>query len=229
MKNKEFLVSNRIAHRGIHSIFLENTLLAFEEAMNQNYAIELDVRLTKDQQVVVFHDSNLKRIFQIDQEVRDLTLDELKKYQSIPTLIEVLELVKGKVPLLIEIKYDNRVGVLEKKISELLDYYSGEYAIMSFNPLSVLWFRLNRPHYVRGYLVHSLLPDNFLLRFFLNPNLLKYMIQPDFLGINLVGLEDAKLQKLRKKYPIIGYTIKNKQQLEKYLKAADNFIYDDLK
>lgn len=226
MKNKDFLISKKIAHRGIHYTFLENSLLAFEEAINQNTIIELDVRLSKDNEVIVFHDYNLKRLFNVNRNIHDMTLKEIKEYKYIPTLKEVLKLVQGKTPLLIEIKYENRVGALEKKTSKLLDQYSGEFAIMSFNPLSILWFRLNRIHYIRGYLVHSLLPDNFLLHFFLNHKLLKYIIKPDFIGVNLAGLKDKKIQKLRKKYLLIGYTLKNKEQYQEYFKDADNFIYD---
>lgn len=220
------MVSTKIAHRGIHHNFLENTLLAFEEAIKQNYIIELDVRLSKDNFVIVFHDSNLKRIFDINRNIHDMTLKELKKYKYIATLKEVLEFVKGKVPILLEIKYDSRVGKLEKQTSELLDQYPGDFAIQSFNPLSIFWFRLNRPHYIRGYLVHSVLPENFLLHCFLNHKLLKYIIKPDFIGVNLLGLKDQKIQKLRKKYILIGYTIQTEEQLKKYLNDADNFIYD---
>ena len=226
LRNKKFLTSNLIAHRGIHHRFLENSIQAFDLAIKKNMIIELDVRLSKDRVVLVFHDANLKRIFGIDQELKDLTLEEIKKYKYIPTLEEVLNLVKGQVPILIEIKYDYPIGVLEKRVSKLLDQYQGEFAIQSFNPLSIFWFRLNRPKYIRGYLIHSIFPNNFLLHKILNHNFLKKIIKPDFIGINLIALKSKQIQKLRKKYFVIGYTIKKEEEYQSYDSYADNFISD---
>ena len=213
-------------HRGLHEKFLENTLSSFQEAIKKHYQIELDVRLTKDNVAVIFHDYNLKRIFKIDRNINDLTLEEIKKYHYIPTLEEALNLISGKTPILIEIKYDKRTGILEKEISKLLDEYYGEFAIMSFNPLTLLWFRLNRPHYIRGYLIHTVLTGNFLVHFILNQNLLKCIVKPDFIGINLLGLKEKSSKNLRKKYPLIGYTIKTKKEYQEYQNDADNFICD---
>lgn len=226
VKKKEFLVSRLIAHRGIQHPFLENTLPAFEKAIEKNKIIELDVHLSKDHEVIVFHDNSLKRLFGINRDIQDLTLAEIKKYRYIPTLKEVLNLVQGRVPVLIEFKMAKPVGVLEQEASKLLDQYSGEFAVQSFNPLSLLWFRLNRSHYIRGYLVHSIFPDNFLLRFFLNQNLIRKIIKPDYIGVNLAALKLKKIDTLRKKYLIIGYTLKNVEDYQEYFKLADNFICD---
>ncbi len=226
MRKKDFLITSIITHRGIHNTFLENTILAFEKAIQKQMTIELDVQLTKDNVAIVFHDNNLKRIFGINREIKDLNLTDIKKYQYIPTLEEVLDLVQGKVPLLIELKLDTSIGVLEKTVCNLLDHYQGQFAIQSFNPLSILWFRLNRPHYIRGYLIHSLLPDSFLLRFFLNCKLVKKVLKPDFIGVNLSALKLKQIQKLRQKYFIIGYTLKTKKEYLEYYSYADNFICD---
>lgn len=226
MREKSFLISRLIAHRGIHYTFLENTLLAFQQAIKENKIIELDVHLTKDHVVVVFHDNSLKRIFNINKDIKDLTLEEIRKLKLIPTLEEVLELVQGKVPILIEFKFDNRVGLLEKNTSKLLDNYSGKFAVQSFHPLSLFWFRLNRPYYIRGYLVNSIFPDNFLLQFLLNNRLLKKVLKPDYLGINLSVLKTKQVIKLRKKYLIIGYTLKTREEYQKYFLYVDNFICD---
>ena len=198
LKDKEFLIQNKIAHRGIHYTYLENTLQAFGEAIHKNYTIELDVRLSKDNVVIVFHDYNLKRIFEIDRNIHDLTLEEIKKYKYIPTLEETLQFIQGRVPILIELKYDTRLEMLEKEVSRLLDCYSGKVAIQSFNPLTLLWFRLNRPHYVCGYLFHTIFPNNFLIRFLFYRNFLKRMISPDFIGINLDGLKGREIKKFEK-------------------------------
>lgn len=226
MKKKDFLTNTIIAHRGIHHTFLENTLLAFEEAIKNHYTIELDVRLTKDREIIVFHDSNLKRIFDINRDINDLTLEEIKKYKYIPTFLEVLQLVNGKVPIIIELKIDNRYFVLERKLVELLDCYKGEFSVQSFHPLTLWWFRLNRSHYIRGYLVHNILFSNFFLRIFLNQKLLKKILKPDYIGVNLIGLKENYIQKLRYKYLVIGYTINSNYEYLEYKGLADNFIFN---
>ncbi len=226
MRKKDFLTSRRIAHRGIHYDYLENTLLSFQQAIRENKIIELDVHLTKDNVVIVFHDNSLKRIFNIERDLKELTLKEVKELKCIPTLEEVLKLVQGKVPILIELKFDRRVGMLEKATSKLLDHYAGEFAVQSFHPLSLFWFRLNRSHFIRGYLVNSFFPDNFLLQFFLNNRLLKKVLKPDFLAVNLTALKTDKIINLRKKYLVIGYTLKTREEYQKYFLYADNFICD---
>lgn len=224
MKDIQFLKNNLIAHRGIHYNYRENTLKAFREAMLKKYIIELDVHLTKDNIVVVFHDNNLKRLTGINKNIKDLTYDEIKNIIDVPTLNEVLSLVKGKVPIIIELKFDNKVGKLEKVVSNILDKYDGKFAIQSFNPLSIFWFKLNRNNYIRGYLINSIFPDNFLVKYIFKSRILNIILTPDYIGVNLSLLTDKKTIKLRDKYFIIGYTINNKDEYNKYKEYADNFI-----
>lgn len=84
-----FLTLNKIAHRGIHDKYIENTLKSFLECIKRGYLIELDIRLTKDNYLVVFHDISLKRLFNKNKNINDLTLNELREYKLIPTLEEV--------------------------------------------------------------------------------------------------------------------------------------------
>lgn len=192
--------------------------------MLKKYIIELDVHLTKDNIVVVFHDNNLKRLTGINKNIKDLTYDEIKNIIDVPTLNEVLSLVKGKVPIIIELKFDNKVGKLEKVVSNILDKYDGKFAIQSFNPLSIFWFKLNRNNYIRGYLINSIFPDNFLVKYIFKSRILNIILTPDYIGVNLSLLTDKKTIKLRDKYFIIGYTINNKDEYNKYKEYADNFI-----
>ena len=147
MKNS-FLKNSVIAHRGIYDNkkIVENTIPAFKKAISKGYAIELDLHLSKDNKIIVFHDDTLDRLTDKKGKVESLPLEEIKKLKllnvaSIPTLEEVLELVKGEVPLLIELK-DSRGFTLEKEVSKILENYKGEFAIQSFDPRTVLWFRL---------------------------------------------------------------------------------------
>ena len=152
MKDLEFLSRSLIAHRGYHNNkkgIPENSVLAFKKAIDNNYLIELDVRLTKDKKLVVFHDDNLKRVCGVNKKVKDLTYKELLKYNlfdttlKVPLFSDVIKLVNGRVPILIETKYHNRYGVLEKILINELSNYRGLYAIQSFYPMSLLWLKIN--------------------------------------------------------------------------------------
>ena len=158
-----------IAHRGLHSVskrIPENSLWAFEEAVKAGVAIELDVRFTKDKEIVVFHDENTMRMTGVEyivEETEHYKLGELKLAGTkcgIPLLKEVLALVDGKVPILIEVKNEHAVGALERTLMDMLNHYSGKYAIESFNPLVLLWFKKNQPAVLRGQLVSEIKEEN---------------------------------------------------------------------
>ena len=221
---KSFLTTNLIAHRGLHYNYLENTLGAFKEAIKNNYIIELDIRLTKDKKIIVFHDNNLFRITGINKNINESTYEELNKIINIPTLQKVLNLVSGKVPIIIEIKLSKKLFQLEKELSKLLDNYNYRFAIQSFNPLSILWFRINKPKYIRGYLINSIYSKNIIINRLLNSRMLNKILKPNYLGVNLQYLKNNKIKNLRRKYLIIGYTINNQEEYTEYKCYADNFI-----
>lgn len=231
MKDLTFLTSNLIAHRGLYNSYIgENTLLAFEKAISKNYIIELDVHLTRDKKVIVYHDSNLKRLTGIDREIKDLNYSEIKRItiktgEHIPTLNEVLKLVDGKVPLLIELKFDNKVGVLEKELVKSLDNYKGKFAIQSFNPLCLYWFKKYRKNYIRGQLVTQQYSFNFISNFVCKYMVLNPITKPDFISSNIKKLPN---QKIRNKYILIGWTIKNRAELNKYRNYCDNLIVENI-
>jgi len=151
-----FKESYIIAHRGIHNnkTIYENTLESFKPAIKQKLIIELDIRLTKDKQIIVFHDNNTKRITKQNKIVEENTYQELNNQDiiHIPLLSEVLKLVDGKVPLLIEIKPSNQAGELETILMKILKTYKGQYAIQSFSPKVLYWFKRNYPNILRGQL-----------------------------------------------------------------------------
>lgn len=149
------------AHRGLHSkdkSVPENSLAAFSLAAEAGYGIELDIQLTADEQVVVFHDDTLTRVCGIDKAVKDCAYEELLHcalhgtQERIPLFSDVLSLVGGRVPLIVELKTSKRNALLCEKSAELLDGYNGAYVIESFNPAIVRWFRKHRPGVVRGQL-----------------------------------------------------------------------------
>lgn len=189
------LISVHYAHRGLHGKNVpENSLAAFSLARNAGYGIELDVRLSRDRHVMVFHDDTLKRMCGVDRRVEELTCAELQSLklagsdQTIPTLAQVLSLIGGRVPLLIELKGSGRdESPLCKRVSGLLDDYAGAFAIESFNPMILSWFRNYRPRFARGILVTRTKPAEGrgrLVSFALTHMLFNVIARPDFIAVD---------------------------------------------
>lgn len=227
-----------IAHRGLHTKDIpENSLSAFENALKNNYAIELDVQFTKDKEVVVFHDENLKRITNDTRNIEDVNYDELKNLrlgntnEIIPTLEEVLELVDSKVAILIEIKDCKDYIELSEKTYEILKGYEGNYAIQSFNPFILEWYKNNASEVIRGQLSGTFTEGseslNSFEKFVLKNMLLNFKSKPNYIGYELEGIPKSKLESLRKKgVPIIVWTVKNKEDMEKAYKYSDNITFE---
>ncbi len=153
-----------IAHRGYHDAsrgVVENSRAAFIAAIKAGYAIELDVQLSADGHAMVFHDYEMSRLTAQTGALRTRTCDELTKItlkgceEFIPTLPEILTLVAGRVPLLIETKDQDGamgpdVGPLEQSVATALADYDGLVAVMSFNPHSVAALAERAPDVPRG-------------------------------------------------------------------------------
>ena len=189
------LLSCDYAHRGLWTSRIpENSMSAFEYAARRGVGIELDVQPTRDGRIVVFHDDDLFRMCGVKKRVRDLTLRELRTLrlkdtgEVIPTLAEVLRLVNGRVPLLIEIKGDLPDERFCRRIVELLDSYKGPFCIEAFSPMVLRWFRKYRPSFARGQLVGGLLPEGrkwrYALSFLLSNMLLNFISRPDFVAVS---------------------------------------------
>ena len=187
------------AHRGLHTRdkrVPENSLEAFRLAARAGYGIELDVRLSKDGQVVVFHDDTLLRICGVDKRVDELDYDELKALRlcgqdaGIPLFSEALAAIRGRGPLIVELKNGPRNRELCEKTYALLEQYRGDVCIESFNPFIVAWFRFHARDLVRGQLsmplrqyrkegikpLQSFLLSHCLLNFVCRPQFIAYRI-----------------------------------------------------
>ena len=162
--------------------------------------IELDVRLTKDKKLVVFHDDNLKRVCGVNKKVKDLTYKELLKYNlfdttlKVPLFSDVIKLVNGRVPILIETKYHNRYGVLEKILINELSNYKGLYAIQSFYPMSLLWLKRNTKNIPIGLLSSNFKNDSNRLKSIIGKTLiLDLFFKTDFISYDVKGLPNSYL------------------------------------
>lgn len=181
------------AHRGLHGNgAAENSMTAFRRAVEEGFGIELDVRLSRDGELVVFHDDTLTRVAGVDKRVDELTLEELRECRlsgtedTLPTFAEVLSAVEGRVPILIEIKEDPGKSAVTKKLISELSGYGGPYIVESFNPLSLMTFR----RAVRGVPL-GILSQHFcrreqykgkILFFALQNMLLNFLSVPDFVA-----------------------------------------------
>ena len=184
------------AHRGLHSrdrSVPENSLPAFRRAAAEGYGIELDVQLSRDGKVVVFHDDTLDRVCGVHARVDDLTWDELSALrlcgteERIPLFSEVLKSINGCEALIVELKNGPRNRELCEKTLALLSEYRGNVCIESFNPLIVAWFRFHAPDMVRGQLattVQDYRDDNItgFKAFVLHNTLLNFLARPQFIA-----------------------------------------------
>ncbi len=209
-----------IAHRGNHNEKIpENSLAAFKISLKENRPIELDIQLTKDNVLVVFHDYNLYRMTKENLFVQDLTYKEIQKFnlldtnEKIPTFEEVLKLVKGQVLLDIEIKNTKRIDDTCNKLVELLKNYPNNYLVKSFNPLIVLWFKKNAQNIPRGLLITEKYTNNKLINILVKSKLIINYCQPDFLAISKKMLTQKKWQKYKEKMPILVWTINSRKEI----------------
>lgn len=231
--NNSWILEKPIAHRGLHDEFHpENSLSAFQKAIDNGYAIECDLHLIQDGTVVVIHDDNTARTTSQDKYVSSLTKEDLKEIklngseEHIPTLNEVLELVDGKTPILLEIKNNGKVGELESAVWNVLKDYKGEFAIESFNPYVLKWFKENAPEVIRGQLASKLkgIKFPFFKKVALKKMLLNKITEPDFIAYNL---EDLPYKSVTKSgLPVVSWTIRSQEEYIKAIQISDNVIFE---
>lgn len=182
------------AHRGLHSedkSVPENSLKAFELAAAAGYGIELDVQLSSDGQVVVFHDDTLDRVCGIHARVNEKTYDELHAMslcgsaETIPLFTDVLDVIGGRSALIVELKTCKKKRELCEKTCAILRQYRGEVCIESFDPFIVAWFRFHGREFIRGQLAmaaerYELSPK--LLGWCLSRTLFNVAARPQFIA-----------------------------------------------
>ena len=229
-----------IAHKGLHSndsSIPENSIPAFQKAIEHKLPIELDIQLTQDNNIIVFHDYNLQRICGLNKLVKKCTLAEIKELNllnsdyKIALLSEVIDLVQGKVPILIDIKNRNKAGKLEKLLVQELENYRGDIAIQSFNPFSIRWFAKNAPHIIRGQLhfkVRNQIIDK-IIRYTFIEKIFNFISQPDFTSFRIVDIDNKnKMKRIKnQKTPTILCTVKSSEDYSKLKDVCDNVIFEN--
>lgn len=204
---KEPFLRRTFAHRGLFSAdqsVPENSLPAFRAAVEAGYGVELDVQLSSDKEVVVFHDDGLKRACGTDARVDAYPLSELQEMplfgtgERIPLFSEVLATIDGKIPVIVELKSGGDWKTLCEKTLELLSGYQGDFCVESFDPRLVRWFYQHAPHILRGQLseaarysrkglplYQSIMLSRLLTNFLAHPQFIAYRIGSKCLSVRV--------------------------------------------
>ena len=218
-----WLLRTPIAHRGLHAAHdgrPENSLAAFAHACALGFPAELDVRLTRDGQVVVFHDRSLRRLTRAAGRVEERDAAEIRALrllgtgERVPLLREVLELVDGRVPLLVELKSSPLWPALEPAVIAALDGYRGEVAIQSFKRRALRELGRNETPHAVGHLWRW-------------PGRPRSEVPAAFVGCPVDRAPSRAVRRRRDSGGIVlAWTVRSADQAERVLRFVDNYIFE---
>lgn len=229
-----------IAHRGLfnNKDIPENTISSFKNAVRNDYGIELDVQLTTDNKLVVFHDESLFRMTGINKLLRECSYDEIKDIkllntnETIPLFKDVLKVLHKDTPLIIEIKPEGRYIETTKATVEMMKDYDGLYNMESFNPYVVKYLKDNEPQIIRGQLAENYFKTNSNLKwyekFILTNLLFNFYNKPDYIAYDCTNTSNLSFKIVSRLYDAecVAWTIKSQKQLEENKKYYKCFIFD---
>ncbi len=229
------------AHRGLHNQTRpENSLAAFRAARDKGYGIELDIHLLRDGTLAVFHDHTLIRMTGQDGKIEDLTAADLKQYhlnrtvETIPTFGEVLSLLDGTVPLIVELKAAGNHAALADAAMKQLSHYHGAFCIESFDPRCLWHLKKRYPSVVRGQLSQNFIGSEEKLsgisKFILTHLLTNLLTRPDFIAYKFSDRHRLSVTLARKLWGVQGavWTLTDPEQhkvalSEKYLPIFEHY------
>ncbi len=229
------------AHRGLYNPknkIQENTMEAFSLAVQNGYGMELDVQFTKDHQLVVIHDFNLMRMCGVDKRVDELDYEEISKIpikggpSRIPLFQDVLDMIAGRAPIIIEIKSEKRSSEICHKVDEILQTYQGAYCIESFNAFIVYWYAKNHPDIVYGQLSMNFMKNreiaNRWQRFLLTNLMVNFLEKPDFIAYRHQDAGNISLQLCKRLYKTVcvAWTITTQEEYNKARGFFDIIIFE---
>ncbi|MDR2091220.1 MAG: glycerophosphodiester phosphodiesterase [Clostridiales bacterium] len=233
----KWLFTSKIAHRGLHNEkYPENSIPAFQNAVDNGFNIETDLHILKDGKIALFHDLNTLRVCGIDSKVAALSSGDLKNYRlngteyTVPLLEDLLAIAEGKTGLLLELKATScQCGDFCKKVYDALKDYKGDFAVQSFNPMAVLWFKKHAPEIFRGQL-SGFYNGSLIMRAIVYPlKSLRFrkLNRPDFIAYNVENLPNkysdaAKRENLK----LLAWTVKTPANVETAESCCDNYIFE---
>ncbi|MDE5823480.1 MAG: glycerophosphodiester phosphodiesterase [Lachnospiraceae bacterium] len=213
----------------------ENSYAAIQRAADLGYGIEFDVHLTKDDIPVVFHDDTLNRICGVKGNLKDYTFEELQQFrllgteERIPAFTDILKMVDGSVPLIIEYKVEKNADKLCSICDSILSDYKGLYCIESFHPLAVRWYKIHRPNIVRGQLSEDFTKQKLNIPYFLLSHLIgNCYASPDFIAYNCKHKNELSRNICRKFYKSlsVAWTVRSQEELDRVSRSFDLFIFE---
>ncbi len=213
------------AHRGLHhgAGFPENSLIAFAAALELGAGIECDLRLTADDQIVVFHDADAWRLCASPMRIGRSSLEELGRLRlgdgPIPTLASLFAMVAGRVPLLLEAKVDGDIWRWIPAIRRALAGYHGPAGVMSFDARLPRLLRTNLPSVRRGLVVRERTPS---------PQrwLAMQLASPNFLAVERTALNSRWVARARQRMPVYSWTIRTPEERAQAAVQADALIWE---
>ena len=230
-----------LTHRGFfnNADIPENSLPAFAKTVRNGLGTELDVQLTTDNRLVVFHDQNLKRMCGVDRILTDCSYEELQEYplldteERIPLLEEVLDLLKPDTPLIIEIKPEgDAIRTLEETVRMMKNRHH-LYVMESFNPVVVYHLKQHHPEIIRGQLAYDMFKDKentspFLIRLICTNLLGNCLTRPDFIAYDVDSKNNLSFLLCSKlfKAECVAWTVKNEDDLAYARKYYQQVIFD---
>lgn len=236
-----------LAHRGLHDVDNgrpENSRAAIHYAIERGYGIEIDLQLSADGKAVVFHDYQLDRLTDERGPVRQRDLVALKKIalkggcETIPTFSEVLEIVDGQVPLLVELKDQDgamggNVGPLETSACQSVEGYKGALAFMSFNPHSVAALMQGAPEVPRGLVTDPYTAADWPLLNVATRERLRAIldytrVEASFVSHNVKDLGASRVSELKEAGAVVlCWTVRNEVVGQRAMTIADNITFEN--
>ena len=212
------------AHRGLHGGTIpENSLASFAASLELGAGIECDLRLTADDQILVFHDADAARLCSSPEIIGQSTLAQLAHLkvgaQPLPTLADLLALVAGRAPMLLEAKIDGDLWRFGRALVAALDGYTGPYGVMSFDPRLMRWLRTNAPHMRRGLVIRDSLSP------FARWGAMM-LADPGFLAVDVAAIERPWVAAARRRVPVYTWTVRTADDRRRALPCADALIWE---
>lgn len=229
-----WLKKGYFAHRGLHNESIpENTKMAFLNAVDNDYSIEFDIRITKDNKLIVFHDRNLLRLCGVNIDIEKALYDDIKDFkikcsdETIPLLIQALEVIPEKTKLLIELKSSKKYKIMVSLFLKTMSYYDYTYAVQSFDFRIINLFKKEAPRIARGNIVKNCPFKATALYNLIQYVLLNILTKPDFINYRFEELPNVIVDKLKNKgYLIFSYAVRNEQELIFMRERYDNAVFE---
>lgn len=238
---KETGLCRAFAHRGLHGKGIpENSLAAFRLAAEKGFGIELDVRLTRDQRLVVLHDPDIGRMTDGQGKVSDLTLEQVQAFrlkgskESIPTFEQALETVATyQTPLIVELKSAKGDGEkMPPMVLERLQSYPGFWCVESFDPRLIRWFKTHAPQVIRGQLAYDAKrageKRRTVLLFLCAHLVMNVLSRPDFVAYRFDTDRNPSFRLVRRLFrpALAAWTVRTMQDFNRLLDSYDLLIFE---